>query len=127
MPIRVHFDEARDVLHTVAEGVVTDAEFLAAARDAVADARYHSGLRSLRDWSKATECRITLQAYRRISATGKLHRDNRRAIVAPDPAIQEKFFTFARDMRHQDFHLFQTREEAVRWLNEGVPPERHIV
>jgi hypothetical protein len=126
MPIRVHFDEVRDVLHTVAEGVVTDAEFLAAAQEAVADPRYHSGLRSLRDWSKVTECRVTLPVYHRISATGKLHRENRRAIVAPDPIIQEKFLSFARDMQHQDFHLFRTRQDAVDWLNEGLPPEQHI-
>lgn len=129
MSVSITFDESRQVIRLLAEGVVTDEDLLPALRAAYRDPRFAPTMRTFADYTGVTKFKLTGEAMRIAAEMNQVSPDTRQALlVGPDVA-----FGLAR--AHQGWNvalnrslptIFQDRAAALAFLNEGLPPDQHV-
>ena len=120
MPISYRIDAARNLVHTIADGTLTDEDVIGHKLRLAADPAFTPGMLELSDVRAVTQLAVTTAGVRRMvnvdEASGKT--PGRLAIVADQSAV----FGMARMYQTLGEHgpmrvgVFRTNEEAEKWL-----------
>lgn len=129
MPITYEIDPTKGVVLSSWTGTITDEEVLDFGRQLYRDERFDPAYRNLADLTGMDGSRLTSRAIRSLSAANRFSSTARRAFVVGN----ELAFGFTRMYQAEaEFNrvgmpvVFRDKAKALDWLNEGLPPERHI-
>ena len=124
MPYTIQLDKARGLLDLRYHGVVSVAQRLRAADEALPLLR-ESGLRRiLIDLMQAVAAQDSIDEFRAFTAriTGEpLFRQSRTAFVAPPVNYANHLIEVLADAHHYPFSRFVDRDEAIAWLLGDAP------
>jgi hypothetical protein len=124
MPYTLQLDEGRGLLDLRYHGVVSVAQRLRAADEALPLLR-ESGLRRiLIDLMQAVAAQDSIDDFRAFTAriTGEpLFRQSRTAFVAPPVNYSNHLIEVLADAHHYPFSRFVDRDEAIAWLLGDAP------
>jgi hypothetical protein len=108
-------------------GTLTEAEIQAAAKAALQDARFDPSHRAFFDHSRVTEWMVSTEFMTKLAAARKRSNDSRTAIFVQKPVGFGLIRAYQAFVDNGQVRIFTDRAEAVAWLNEGVPPGKHII
>jgi hypothetical protein len=127
MPRTVQFDSERAALFVNVSGVFTDDEFRFGAAMTVRDRDFKADMRVLVDFSLVTEFRVSANALEEFVRNRLFSSRARRAFVVSS-GFGRFFVEYGKSCgAPEQIRIFDTRTEALEWLNEGVPPEKMLV
>lgn len=129
MPWNYSIDVAKSVLLVKATGAFSDTDLQTMRTVTNTDARFHPGIRALFDYLEVVESKVTNGAVASWPL-GQLYGPNSRRAILVSPGLHDGI---AQAFRHSidqnnNGRVFVTnsREEALAWLNEGVPAEKRV-
>lgn len=111
---------------TSASGIVTEEELLRGVLAAYSDPLFHPELRAFLDYSEPVEWRVTAEFLTRLASRRKFSAKSRTAIWAVGPLNYGMCRAYQGFVEDGHVKIFTDRAEALAWLNEGYPPEKHI-
>ena len=129
MPIAIEINEALGVLFLRAEGEISDQDLISAVRGGFADKRFHPELRMLSDHSNADFSKLTSDGMRVVAGLNKFSPTARRAVLLRGPlqaGMSRVLDSYHLVQGKATYGYFHDRSEALKYLNEGFPPEKHI-
>jgi hypothetical protein len=130
MPCTYTIDTDRDVVFLRAEGEFGDQELISLSRQIAADPRYHSEVRFFTDLTQVTNNQLSAESLSYIPTILKHSPKARCAIF-----FTWKLWDFGTFRMYEAYcsikgfsvpRSFHCREEALAYLNEGMPPEKVI-
>ncbi|MEP6810141.1 MAG: hypothetical protein ABI992_07845 [Chthoniobacterales bacterium] len=119
MPANVTIDVERKLVITDCAGMVTDAEFLEARRQLLADPDFDPSFDRLWDFSAVTEERVSAETLAHLVATSPHHDAILRAVVvsmAPQTLSRVMDFVSQSRKYNRQIAAFPTRKSAEEWL-----------
>lgn len=126
MPITYDIDTSCGVVIATSTGTLTEAEIAEVAAKGFQDPRYEPSFRAFFDHSAVAEWKVSTAFMTRLASARKRSDSSRTAILVT------QLIGFGLVRAYQSFvdngkvRVFTNRTEALEWLNEGVPPEKHI-
>jgi hypothetical protein len=129
MPYTYHIDPVLQVVFATAEGIMTDEELVRVAHEIAEDPLFHPGLRLLCDWTGVTQSRISQASIAYAASSLRFSSGARCAYVArhgPETQVVVYYTVYSGQAGASNIRIFQSRSEAVAWLNQGVPDARTI-
>jgi hypothetical protein len=129
MPYAYSIDPVRETVFATAEGIVTDEELVRVAHQIAEDPLFNPGLRLLCDWTGVTQSRISQASIAYAASSLRFSPSARCAYVArhgPETQVVVYYTVYSGRMGASNICIFQSRSEAVSWLNQGVPEARKI-
>lgn len=130
MPINYSIDKDLGVVFSSWHGVVADSEVIEFSRKLYNDPEFHPDFRNLADLRQLTGDKMTGHSVRAIAASSRFSVKARRAIVVSrdlEYGFSRMYQTEAEFHRGAAPQVFRNLSEALAWLNQGVPPDKHIV
>jgi hypothetical protein len=124
MPYTMQLDTARGMLDLRYHGIVSVAQRLQAADEAVPLLRQSGVRRILIDLMQVTGSPDTIDDIRGFVAriTGEpLFRQSRTAFIAPPVAYSNHLVEVLADAHHYPFSRFTDRDAGIRWLLSDAP------
>lgn len=126
MPWSYTIDPKRNVIFTTGTGILTQEELAFGVKMAKQDPLYHPDLNAFFDWTKVTGWKMDSDFLARLVAARTFSGGTRTAMLASNPLGYGMCRIMEAWVSNGQMMLFTDRAEAVAWLNEGVPPEKHI-
>lgn len=127
MPWKYRYDAQLDTFFYTGSGLLTENELVSGLSARTAELLLHPNARVFQDYSQVTEFRVPSETFIKLAEKdpGRLL-PLRRAIWVSSPTVAGIIsFVLRRDMKGE-LKIFYDRESTLRWLNEGMPPEKHI-
>jgi len=129
MPFEYHIDVHLGVVFFTAKDPITDEELIAAVRAVNADPLFDPGMRLLSDYSTVTVGRISSQSMKECGRINRFSKGARCAIVLKNTlhyGMYRMYGAYSSLSNNPIPNGFMSRREAVDFLNEGLPADRHI-
>ncbi len=127
MPRTCVFDVEKGAIFVEATGVFTDSEFRQGAVATVSDPRFRADMRTLTDFTKVTHFKVSAQSLDEFVRGRHFNAQARRAFVVA-PGFGGTFVAFGVACGAlEQTKTFLSREDAIAWLNEGVPADKHLI
>jgi hypothetical protein len=129
MPYTYRIDPALQAVFATAEGIMTDDELVRVEHEMAEDPLFHPGLRLLCDWTGVTQSRISQASIAYAASSLRFSPSARCAYVArhgPETQVVVYYTVYSGRMGASNIGIFQSRSEAVSWLNQGVPEAQRI-
>jgi hypothetical protein len=127
MPYTYTVDSKKDVLFIRAEGKIDDQETISLACSIASNVKYHPGMRSFTDLTEVTRNGLSRESLAQIGKILRFSPRARRVIVAGNATnygVSRMYQTYCDINGVPSPEIFRTREEALAYLNEGVPPDK---
>ena len=127
MPWSYRYDAQLDTFFYTGSGTVTENDLVSGLAARTAELLLHPNARVFHDYSEVTEIKVPSETFIKLAEKdpGRLHL-LRRAILVESPTVAGIVrFIHSRDMQGE-LKVFYDRGSALRWLNEGMPPEKQI-
>lgn len=125
MPCSYSIDEDKRVVFNTSSGVVTDNDLVTNAILLRSDKNFQGNFRCLSDYTRVTALQTTAATLTTLAANQPFSPESRRAFLVTAGWIGSSV-EFYRTTTTGQVRVFTDRAEALAWLNEGVPPEKHI-
>lgn len=119
-------DPDRNVVFTTATGVLTDDDLAVGVRTAYQDPQFHSELNGFFDYSGVTDWKVSNDFLIMLAAKRRFSAATRTAIFVRGSLGYGMTRVYQTWVDDGQVKIFEDRAEAVKWLNEGVPPEKQI-
>ena len=126
MPWSYTIDPDQNVVFTTGSGVLTEEELLAGVTSLYADPRFHPDLRGLCDYRGVGELKLSSEMMERLAAKRKYSEKTRTAFLVTGPLGFGLGRVYQSSVDNGQVKITFDRAEAVAWLNEGFPTEKHI-
>jgi hypothetical protein len=126
MPIIFDIDTDRGAVIATSWGTLTEAEIQAAAKEAFQDSRFHPAHRAFFDHSKVTSWKVSTEFMTGMASARQRSDSARTAVLIHGPLAHGLVRAYQAFVNYGQVKIFTDRSGAVTWLNEGVPPEKHI-
>ena len=129
MPYTYHIDPVLQTVFATAEGTLTDEEMVRVAHEITEDPLFHPGLRLLCDWTGVTQSRISRASIAYAASSLRFSPSARCTYVAhhgPETQVVVYYTVYCGQKGATNICIFQSRSEAVMWLNQGVPDAQRI-
>lgn len=126
MPWTYTIDLARNVVFTAGSGVLTEAEVETGVMSLYADPQFRPDLRGLFDYRGVETMKVSSEAMGRLAARRKYSANTRTAFLVKGPLGFGLGRVYQSSVESGHVKITLDRAEAVAWLNEGVPPEKHV-
>ena len=129
MPFTYSIDLDRNILFIHAEGTVTDTDVVSLSRKIESDPKFHPGILVFNDSSKVTSNRITANGIKGILACRKFSAASRVLLFPENKAdfgMARMYQTYCELGDAAQPQIFQSRAEALAFINKGLPPEKAI-
>lgn len=127
MPWKYLYDKASDVFVATAWGVISSDDLIAGLTRLRHEPEFHQNVRRFGDYANVDRFELSekfLAEYARLEAA--LPANGRYAILSFSPSGSTRFQHFISEKSSGPQRIFISRQEAVDWLNEGVPPEKRL-
>jgi hypothetical protein len=111
---------------TTASGIVTEEELLRGVLTAYSDPRFNPDLRAFLDYSQAVEWQVSAEFMARLAPERKFSANSRTAIWAVGPLNYGMCRIYQSFVDAGVVRIFSERADALAWLNEGYPAEKHL-
>ncbi len=129
MPFSYTIDTALDVAFLQAKGTITDEELLSVIRDLNSDSRFCPDYRLLSDYTEVTQDDLTSNSIARVASMSRFSKGTRRAILVnrlTEFGMARMYQSYCSVHGRLPSTIFRNRTEALQYLNDGFPPEKHI-
>ena len=126
MPWSYSIDTNRGVIFTKATGTITEADLVAETRAVYQDPEFRSDLNVFHDYSEVADLILSCEFLAAMAENRRFSKNSKTAIWAPGPLSYGLGHIFQVYAHHGSVVVFHDRNEALAWLNEGVPPEKAI-
>jgi hypothetical protein len=126
MPWSYDIDTGRSVVFTTGTGVLTGEDLAGGVRAVYLDPRFRSDMRALCDYSQVPGWQVSNELVASLASKRKFSATARTAFFVTGPLIFGIARMYQAWVDNGQVKIFTDRGEAVAWLNEGVPPEKHI-
>ena len=123
------FDEHLDLVHFRSEGVITSKELYTGIKAAFDDPRFHPDLRLFTDHSQGDFSAITSLDKRNIAQLNKFSPTARKAVLVRNQlqfGLGNVLTTYHEINNKAGYRYFYHRHEAIAFLNDGFPPDKHF-
>lgn len=129
MPRTHEIDVERHAVIIVGRGVVTESEMRSGAAALKSDPRLRPDMRILVDFAAVTSLELPTEATIRYAGKATPHVSNqtRLAIVAATELIYGLMRAYQAFSTAGQIEIFKERPAALKWLNEGHPPEKWLL
>ncbi len=119
-------DTDKNVAFTSGSGVLTDEEIFSGVMSLYSDPRFHPDLRGLFDYRNVATLKVSSEMMARLAAHRRYSDKSRTAFLVNGPLGFGLGRVYQSWIDRGQVKITYDRAEAVAWLNEGVPPEKHI-
>lgn len=126
MPWSYTIDPDRNVVFTTGSGVLTEEELLTGVTSLYADPQFHPDLRGLFDYRAVQELRVSSEMMERLAAKRKYSERARTAFLVTGLLGFGLGRVYQSSVDNAQIKISFDRADAVTWLNEGLPAEKHI-
>ncbi len=126
MPWSYSIDSERNVVFTTGTGVLTEQELLGGLRSLYADPKFHPDHRGLFDYREVETLQVSNDLMASLAASRKYSARSRTAFLVNGPLAYGLGRLYQTWVQDGQVKIANERAEAVAWLNEGLPPEKHI-
>jgi len=129
MPISCTINAKANYILLQGSGIVTDQEYLAVVAEVYGHPDFSPCMRSLMDLRDVTDNKLSPATLEESAKGSRFHPKTRRAVIVGSKTD----FHLARE--HQSIlslhsksrtRLFHTSQDALEFLNEGLPKDQHI-
>jgi hypothetical protein len=126
VPWSYDIDTDKDVAFTTGTGVLTDQEVFDGVMSLYDDPRFHPDLRGLFDYRGVGTLKVSSETMAKLAAKRRYSDQTRTAFLVNGPLGFGLGRVYQSWVDLGQVKITYDRAEAVAWLNEGVPPEKHI-
>lgn len=126
MPITYEIDPGRGAVIATSTGALFEPEIQAVAKAAFLDPRFDPAYRAFFDHSQVTDWHVSTGFMIEMARARQRSANSRTAVLVQGAlgfGLVRAYQSFAESGQ---VRIFTVRGEALTWLNEGVPPERHL-
>ncbi len=130
MPYSHSIDTARAVVFATAQGRLGDEDLIRLAHEISGDPLFLPGMRLLCDWGGVTLCEVTRVGIAYELANSQFEPSSRRAYVVrhgPETQVVAYIVACSSPEEALNIRLFESRAEAIDWLNEGLAEALWII
>ena len=129
MPYSYTIDDHLFCVFAKGDGVLSRSEYLATLRKGYSDSLFHPEMRSLSDLTGVTHNELDSETLRVSAELSRFSPNSRRAIIVSrslDYGVSRMYESYCMVQNKLSPYIFYSRAEALTYLNEGFPPEKHI-
>ena len=124
MPWTYAIDKERDVLLITAAGILTAQELQFGVATATSDVSFHPDIRIFIDYRAVTNFGFSLDTVEAMASNQVYSPKSRRAFLVASGVAAGIFQMYRTMVQAGIVRVFNDRNAALAWLNEGVPPEK---
>ena len=127
MPWTHKYNARADTFITRASGVITDEVAIVGVRNRLCDPNVHEGVRHFYDFADVDRYETTDHAVEALLPDeARQPKQGRRAYLMFNPAGAAEYERHMRRLLTENVRVFYSRQEAVDWLNEGMPADKML-
>lgn len=127
MPWTKSYDKQSDTVIFTATGVLTEEEFIAGVLAVRMDPQQTARRRRFWDFAHVDRFEFTNETENRLNVPGSCTGAGARcAVLIYHPEGAARCRAVLQQICASNCRLFLDRHEVVAWLNDGVPPEKHL-
>lgn len=119
MPVSYRIDTARDLVVSVASGVVTDDDLLEHQQRLREDPAFQPSFRQLFDFRQGTTNQVSGRGVRQLAIAPAFGKGSKRALLVPDDAafgLARMFQTLRDESENEAIAIFRDEAAALAWL-----------
>jgi hypothetical protein len=126
MPWTYSFDPRCEAINIISTGVLTRTEIFTQYAAMQADPRFDPRSRVLADYTQTTRIEMSALEVDELARFARFTPDTKRALLIAPGVVAGITAFFAAAYRSRSVKTFTERSTALRWLNEGVAPEKAL-